>query len=337
MATSRELLGEVKKFIPPLLEKFHKGQAGRIAVIGGCEDYTGAPFFAAQASTLLGVDMAHIICEKAAGQVIKTYSPNLMVHPYMRDSKSLIPMSSTTPSTSTYLKDEILPPIYAMLGRLHVIVVGPGLGRDSLMLEIAKAVIVRAKELQLHIVLDADALFLVQNEPDVIKGYKRAVMTPNIVEFQRLCKAAGVALPEGFPEEKDTAKSACHALAKAFNGPTIVAKGKIDYISNGQSELMCDMPSGKKRVGGQGDTLSGTLSTFLAWKYAYQSNIWKHDASLDEAKLMLLSAYGATSVTRYCSRAAFSKYGRSMLASNLSEMIGEAYTALFEDELKLHM
>ena len=33
------------------------GQLGRIAVIGGSEDYTGAPYFSAMASARLGCDM----------------------------------------------------------------------------------------------------------------------------------------------------------------------------------------------------------------------------------------------------------------------------------------
>jgi ATP-dependent NAD(P)H-hydrate dehydratase len=34
-----------------------KGQHGRVAVIGGCEDYTGAPYFSAMASARLGADL----------------------------------------------------------------------------------------------------------------------------------------------------------------------------------------------------------------------------------------------------------------------------------------
>ncbi|XP_016385198.1 uncharacterized protein LOC107721606 isoform X4 [Sinocyclocheilus rhinocerous] len=37
----------VRKTIPPLTSKKHKGQDGRIGIIGGCQEYTGAPFFAA--------------------------------------------------------------------------------------------------------------------------------------------------------------------------------------------------------------------------------------------------------------------------------------------------
>lgn len=74
-ATSRkELLSKVQKMVPPMLESFHKGelvpspsltptltsfqgQLGRVAVIGGSEDYTGAPYFSAMASAKLGADM----------------------------------------------------------------------------------------------------------------------------------------------------------------------------------------------------------------------------------------------------------------------------------------
>jgi ATP-dependent NAD(P)H-hydrate dehydratase len=34
-----------------------EGQLGRVAVIGGSEDYTGAPYFSAMASAKLGADM----------------------------------------------------------------------------------------------------------------------------------------------------------------------------------------------------------------------------------------------------------------------------------------
>ncbi|KAK9378562.1 Ribokinase-like protein [Kockiozyma suomiensis] len=334
MATSREILAEIKKFIPPLLDKFHKGQAGRIAVLGGSEDYTGAPFFAAQSATLLGADMAHVICESQAGHVIKTYSPNLMVHPYMRDSRSIFPPSSSgseAPSAwSAVIESEILPKIYALLSRLHVLVIGPGLGRDPVMQQIAAKVLLKAKSLDLHVVIDADGLFLIQQHPDLITGYKKALLTPNIVEFQRLCKAMSI----DYPENVDLNK-ACQNLSKAYNGPTVIAKGFEDHISNGDFAISCSMPGGKKRVGGQGDTLSGTAATFLAWKHAYEERIWDHDNDIEHDRMMLLAAYGAAAVTRYCSRAAFKKYGRAMLASNLAEMIGEAYTVLFEDNLEL--
>lgn len=36
----------LKRIVPPLTSKLHKGQLGKIGVIGGCLEYTGAPFYA---------------------------------------------------------------------------------------------------------------------------------------------------------------------------------------------------------------------------------------------------------------------------------------------------
>ncbi len=37
------------------------GQLGRVGVIGGSEDYTGAPYFSAMASARLGCDMVSAV------------------------------------------------------------------------------------------------------------------------------------------------------------------------------------------------------------------------------------------------------------------------------------
>lgn len=108
-----------------------------------------------------------------------------------------------------------------------------------------------------------------QNNPAVIHGYKYAILTPNVMEFARLCKAKNIEPSEGDPS------TVCEKLAKAFGGVTIIQKGANDYISNGTHTLICDVQGGLKRSGGQGDTLTGTLATFLAWKTAYQEKLWK--------------------------------------------------------------
>lgn len=41
----------------------------------------------------------------------------------------------------------------------------------------------------MYVVIDADGLYLVQNEPEVVRGNAKAVLTPNVVEFKRLCES----------------------------------------------------------------------------------------------------------------------------------------------------
>nr|KAF6374703.1 NAD(P)HX dehydratase [Pipistrellus kuhlii] len=73
----------VKNIIPPLTSKKHKGQAGRIGIVGGCQEYTGAPYFAAISALKVGADLSHVFCTREAAPVIKSYSPELIVHPVL--------------------------------------------------------------------------------------------------------------------------------------------------------------------------------------------------------------------------------------------------------------
>ena len=81
---------------------------------------------------------------------------------------------------------DVKPILQSLLSRLHVLVVGPGLGREPYMQQYAKIAVNIAKERAMFLVLDADALLLVGEDTSLIKGYRRAVLTPNVVEFKRL-------------------------------------------------------------------------------------------------------------------------------------------------------
>ena len=91
---------------------------------------------------------------------------------------------------------------------------------------------------------------------------------------------------------------AAETLSKAFGGVTIIQKGAKDYISNGEHTFVSDIEGGLKRSGGQGDTLTGSLATFLGWRKAYLDKLWDHDGDLDAAELLALAAFGGSSITR---------------------------------------
>lgn len=74
---------KVRSIVPKLTNNMHKGQCGRICIFGGCIMYTGAPYFAAFSALKTGADLVHVFCEREAGQVIKSYSPELIVHPVL--------------------------------------------------------------------------------------------------------------------------------------------------------------------------------------------------------------------------------------------------------------
>lgn len=200
---------------------------------------------------------------------------------------------STNPNrNSDDTAETIAEAVIQMLSRVHVLIVGPGLGRDQLMQDTCALVIKAARENGTPFVLDADGLYLAQTRPELVQGCKECILTPNVVEFGRLCKSKGIEV-ETLEEGKGAAK-----LSEAFGGVTIIQKGSKDYISNGARTFVSDIEGGLKRSGGQGDTLTGSLGTFLAWRKAYLDKIWDHDGELDSVELLALAAFGGSSITR---------------------------------------
>ena len=234
-----------------------------------------------------------------------------MVHPYMRASHNMQP-----PETLDSVSDAVL----GMLPRLHVLVIGPGLGRDSAMQETCARVIAEARKQKIPFVLDADGLMLATQRPELVRGCTECILTPNVVEFGRLAEAMGVDVSGGGDPSK-----VCETLARAYGGVTIIQKGAKDYISNGKVTLVSEGEGGAKRSGGQGDTLTGSLATLLAYRRAYLDRLWEHEGDLGEAELLALVAYGGSAITRECSRLAFKEKGRSLQAGDLTEHVHTAF------------
>jgi ATP-dependent NAD(P)H-hydrate dehydratase len=316
-----------------MLSSFHKGQLGRVAVIGGSADYTGAPYFSAMASARLGCDLSYVFCEPSAAPTIKSYSPNLMVSPILRSRASL--SASQAGKETPPDGDELAKPILDMLPRLHVLVIGPGLGRDPITQSQAKSVVQHARNHSppIPLVLDADALWLIQTDPSIIKGYAECILTPNVVEFSRLAKSVGLDSSKGKKEEQ------CQELAKILGGVCILQKGPADYISQGKSTTISDFPGGLKRSGGQGDTLTGSLGTFLAWREAYHEGLWDvEEPKMSRDETLLVAAFAGSAITRECSRRAFEKRQRSLQASDLTDEVHAAFLALVgEPETKSNL
>ena len=255
-----------------------------------------------------------MICEPSAAPVIKSYSPNLMVAPLMRESGTPYPQDPHPPNP-----DSVASNVFELMNRQHVIVVGPGLGRDELMQATAKKVIEEARKQRIPLVLDADALQIVNAEPNSVSGWKEVVLTPNVVEFGRLAKAVDVDISGIKPEE------ACEKVSSKLGGICIIQKGEVDYISAGGKTMICDLEGGKKRSGGQGDTLTGSIATLLGWRKAYMDGIWDTEGSLDEDEMVMLAAFGGAAITRECSRLAFKEKGRALQASDVGDKVPAAF------------
>ncbi|KAK3825399.1 MAG: Ribokinase-like protein [Benniella sp.] len=313
---------QYRSLVPPLSAHLHKGQGGRVGILGGSSDYTGAPYFSGMSALRLGADLCHIICDEDAATAIKSYSPDIIVHPYIK-IRATANLQDEKKSNAIWA--QTFDDIGELLKRIHVLVVGPGLSRDRQMLQCAKHAIEKAKELEIPIVIDADGLFLIQHEPELIRGYSKAVLTPNIVEFGRLCSSQDVDATDQSSVEPPVQK-----LARAFGGVVIVQKGSIDAISDGTTLYAAANDGGLKRSGGQGDILTGLLATSLAWGAAYEKDVWEHDHSVQTQQIPMIAAFGACVLNRESSRLAFEKHKRSVQASDVIPEIGPLFVTFYD-------
>lgn len=301
-----DLQNMVKAVIPPLLSSLHKGESGRIGIIGGCQEYTGAPYFAAITALKVGADLSHVFCTKDASPVIKSYSPELIVHPILDQENAVVEFEKWLP-------------------RLHALVIGPGLGRDPHVLKTVASIIECSKARNIPMVIDADGLFLITESPELVANCKTTILTPNVVEFQRLYEKV---TQESGDKPLDTSNVAStKLLAQCLGNLTILRKGTEDIISDGNTVIMCSTDGSPRRCGGQGDLLSGSTAVFFNWALQKYNN-----DSLNEQPLLgsgVLAGYMACRLIRECSRLAFAENGRSMVASDLIPRIHTAFEDIF--------
>ncbi|KAK0180496.1 hypothetical protein PV327_006130 [Microctonus hyperodae] len=299
------MLKSVRKIVPSLTTTKYKGQDGRIGIFGGSMEYTGAPYFAAMSAFRTGADIVHIFCAKDAGIAIKSFSPEPIVHPLLDHNDAI---------------RQIKP----WLDRLHVILIGPGLGRDEKIFRVIVELISLCRDLKKPMIIDADGLYLLCQKPDIIRDYPGLILTPNAMEFSRLVKAFLDRTIQPVPVVKISELK--HLADSIGKNVVILNKGAKDVIVDGQKgteAVTCTAAGSGRRCGGQGDLLSGALAVFWWWAIS---------AGPSECTLSppITAAYAASRLTRECNATAFKLKERSMLTTDMLEQIHPVFQRLYE-------
>jgi ATP-dependent NAD(P)H-hydrate dehydratase len=198
----------------------------------------------------------------------------------------------------------------------------------------------------MFVVLDADALYMVGQELSLVKGYRRVVLTPNVVEFKRLSESAGVS-PDVPTKER------AGEVSRLLGGVVVLEKGPTDLIASDttgeaaspeaskldegdeqrvKEVVEVDVEGGLKRCGGQGDVLSGTVGAMLAWGKCYEDGAFG-DGSVPTSRLPLLAAVGGSMVTRTSSRMAFQLQGRGLVTQDMLPLLGKSFSEVFGEDL----
>lgn len=292
----------------------HKGQAGKVAVIGGCREYTGAPYFAAISALKIGADLSHVFCTKDAAPVIKSYSPELIVHPVLEESYSV----GDRDRDKDHISRRVVAEVDKWMERFDCLVVGPGLGRDPFLLDCVSEIIKQARQSNVPIIIDGDGLFLVTNNLGLVSGYPLAILTPNVNEYKRLVQKV-----LNCEVNDQDAHGQLLSLAKQIGEVTILRKGKCDLISDGEIVKSVSNHGSPRRCGGQGDILSGSVAVFLSWArqliLADEGNL-----IISPTNPTMLGCIAGSALLRKAASLAFEDRKRSTLTTDIIECLGRS-------------
>jgi NAD(P)H-hydrate epimerase len=216
---------KIREFLKKRRPDSHKGDHGRVLVIGGSKWYSGAPALAAMAALRTGADIVTVLAPSSVANVIRGYSPNIIVHSY----------------EGGYLHEAALHEFERTYKHFDSFIIGSGMGSAPESAYTLHEIIRLLKKGRKKFVIDADAFKFVT--PKQLAGAS-CVVTPHAKEY------------ELFADKQKPEK-----LAKDF---CILLKGHVDRIYFGRKKAGNRTGNPGMTVGGTGDTLAGILGALLA-------------------------------------------------------------------------
>ena len=239
---------QVAAYLKPRPKDSHKGLFGTVTVIGGGDGMIGAAILAGRAALKMGAGCVHVGLLADKMPLVDMRMPELMLHPASAALKNSQP---------------------------DVVVLGCGLGQSLA----AHKIVYDALLLDVPLVLDADALNIIADRPDLrgmLHTRKAAtVVTPHPGEAARLlaCSTEDI--------QKDRAGSATHLVKRLSASVVLKGAGSLVATRAGKRYLNQTGNSGMSAAG-MGDVLSGMIAAFIA-----------QGLTTDEASLLAVHLHGA--------------------------------------------
>ena len=223
----------VKKWLPERKRRSHKGDYGKILILGGAVGYTGAPILAAQAAARSGSGLIFVGVPQSIYPIVA--------------SKLTEPMVFPLPDADGKLSGDAIDEILGRLSACDACLIGCGLGKSTGTFEVVKTVLENA---QCPVVLDADGINVMQGHIDVLRRAEDLILTPHDGEFMRL------------GELTETRLQSVKKLHEA-TGATVLLKGYRTLVCGREGCFInrCGNP-GMAR-GGSGDALAGMIVSLL--------------------------------------------------------------------------
>lgn len=225
----------IKQFWPKRDPNSHKGQNGRVIVIGGSDEFTGAPVLSGMATMRCGVDTLRIAVPETIRDIVASYAEDFIV----------VKVSGPRHSSKSFKKYRDM-----AVKRHDVITIGMGLSNHPDCTKFVREFFEYAHD-EVKFVIDAEAIRAFRNNVNLLKD-TNSILTPHKRELKMMLDEE---LPDEFPDQIEFIQKKAKEL-----GVVLVVKGMIDIISNGYRTILNNTGHPGMTVGGSGDVLAGVVA-----------------------------------------------------------------------------
>lgn len=230
----------------PILKKrennSHKGDYGKVGLIGGSNGMTGSILLSSMAALRTGAGLVYTVVPESLSEIVEIKSLENIVVPIPEKGEGNFDINS-------------LQKLKEVVSKYDAICFGPGVGRsDDIGMVLSNLLQMKKKT-----VLDADGLNALAENPEILEDTCDLCITPHAVEMSRLINKDIDYINEN---RLDVAMS----FSKLYN-VIVVLKGHETIVTNGESYYINKTGNPGMATAGSGDVLTGIITALAAGGY----------------------------------------------------------------------
>lgn len=227
--------GDLQK-LPKRPENSNKGTFGKIAVIAGNEEISGAACLSALAAYETGAGMVKVYTHKENKSIIGQFLPEALIMTYEDEAEAFLCANDACAWSD-------------------VILIGPGIGTDTLAKSIVKKIF---EETDKPIVADADCLNILSKDTCLLlnRKTKRLVITPHVKEMSRLTG-------ESVSSIKEKPIEAARMFSKKYKLVCVLKDARTCVNASDDKTYVNMTGNSGMAAAGSGDVLAGIIAALI--------------------------------------------------------------------------
>ncbi len=253
----------LRGILPRTAEPAHKYSAGALLVVAGSRHTTGAPQMVVRGAERTGCGIVFLATSESSAPTVDLELTEALVHGVPEDGGG-------------YVTSAALDQILQLSERTSALVVGPGIGTGDEGCRLVGGIL---REVELPVLLDADAVTNLAGTDALANRSAPTVITPHAGELGRLLEAGAKAVSA---RRLHSARGAAQE-----HGCCVLLKGSDTLVAEGERIAVNSTGNVALATAGTGDVLSGVIGALLsrgmdtyeaartgAWVHGRAAELW---------------------------------------------------------------